>query len=214
VIIAGCCIDEDGLAQHLEATPDPIIGFTVKKTFSCVPAAELAHKQPVHIPVDRNHDGQHIGAVRHLERCARGIWAIAEVNDDVELIGRAFSASVVRARGGDPWIIDSLSLTDQPAMIGCHPVAIIGREHPDAAGMARLRARGHHLLVGLLERAAARRPREPLTLDGQPVHEREHALLLRSDAGGAGIDGVTWRNGEPIPVYSRPGLRPPPAHLR
>jgi hypothetical protein len=159
--------------------------------------------QPARIPVDVGHDGRPVGRVVHLERSGGGsVWAVAEIDDDVELLGRSFSAHVTRADGDSRWVIDSLALTDDPAMVGVGVVRIVGPA-PDEAALLRLRARGHDHLAGMLQRAAARREGEPLVIDGgQPAP----ALMLRG--------GAAWVGDGLIGLPARPGLPPPPVWMR
>jgi hypothetical protein len=84
-------------------------------------ADEYSGAQPERIPLELNH-GRRIGEVRHLERRAGKLWAVAEVHDPAGIPPNAvhFSPTIhYEEHGADAIDIElrSLSLTDRPATV-------------------------------------------------------------------------------------------------
>ena len=185
-VIAGIAVDALGAASHTEAVrtaPSDPLAFRTRQVFSSLPAEDIDVEQPSWVPLDRDHDDRPVGVVRHLERDGRGnVWAVARLDDpSVDPAGMAFSIYAHRRgwRSDTPWVIDSISLTNRPAMHCIGTVKVIDVSDVDAISERWvLRTRTHEAyFAALLQRAkdTARTRRRDAALVVHDTDERRGA---------------------------------------
>jgi hypothetical protein len=120
--VIGILATDDGIAR------DP----GQRRSRWATPASEIRAVQAPWIPVDRDHSGDWLGQVIHLERRHGNLWCVAEVDteptirvrvgDDVVDLPEPFFFSVERTPFDEDILIRSVALTSRPARLGAHPV--------------------------------------------------------------------------------------------
>jgi hypothetical protein len=180
-VAIGQLLDEQGLAMQISrhvTAADPATGrnFDVetRKSFRATPAHNVRSRQGERIPVNiGHHQDAEIGNVVHLEMAGRHLWAVAELDHDLDDDGTwKFSVETTSSyeRGsatGTDIEITGIGIVTRTAQTNLQPIQFM----PGSVETAARRVVHQHGLAGQLVRNAAnvltdRRHNRPIQVRG------------------------------------------------